>query len=348
MNEFPQRPTLSDVAAAAGVSTVTVSRVIEGSTKVAAKTRGRVQEAMARIGYFGNAAASNLVSGRASNIGIISSNTADYGYAATIRGIEESARINDMAVLIAVIEGTSDAEVHKAVSTVASHSVAGVVVIDFDSAGHTVLPALPDYLPVVSTTSPSEGSGVNRPFASMDEYDGGTKIAQHLIAEGHRSIFILAPPHERPVERRSLGILDTLTAARLPHYPVVRCADWQPRSGYEGALKLLDIYGDQVTAIACGNDEIALGAIRAVLDRGLRVPEDISITGFDDHPLAAFAVPPLTTIRQDFTGLGRLSFAVLDALITGNPLGDEHRIFPELIVRRSVTTPNPARGLSTR
>ncbi|KJQ54501.1 LacI family DNA-binding transcriptional regulator [Microbacterium sp. SA39] len=348
MNGFPQRPTLADVAAEAGVSTVTVSRVVEGSDKVAPKTRDRVQQAMSRIGYFGNAAASNLVSGRASTIGIITSNTADYGYAATIRGIEASAREHDMAVLIAVIEGTSDADIRKAVGTVASHAVAGVIVIDFDSAGHTILPALPAYLPVVSTNSPSEDIGGGRPYVSMDEYEGGAMMAEHLIAEGHRSIFILAPPDKRPVERRSLGILDALTAARLPHYPVVRCADWQPRSGYDGALELLEQYGEQVTAIACGNDEIALGAIRAVLDRGLRVPEDISITGFDDHPLAAFAVPPLTTIRQDFTSLGRLSFTLLDALIAGSEPHGDQRIAPELIVRGSVAAPNSARGLAIR
>jgi DNA-binding LacI/PurR family transcriptional regulator len=100
VNGFPQRPTLADVATAAGVSTVTVSRVIEGSDKVTNKTRERVHEAMDRIGYFGNAAASHLVSGRATAIGIVTSNTADYGYAATIHGIEKRARELDMSVLI--------------------------------------------------------------------------------------------------------------------------------------------------------------------------------------------------------------------------------------------------------
>lgn len=339
MNGFPQRPTLADVAVAAGVSTVTVSRVIEGSDKVAEKTRERVHDAMDRIGYFGNAAASHLVSGRATAIGIVTSNTADYGYAATIHGIEKRAREMDMSVLISVIEGSDVPSVRKVVSTVASHALGGVVVVDFDAGAHAALPALPKYLPAVSATGQSEGSGVDRPYVLMDEYDGGAMAARHLIELGHRSIFILAPHDTRPTERRSLGILDALTEARLPHYPVIRVEDWRPRSGYNGANELLDNYGDQVTAIACANDEVALGAIRAILDRGLRVPEDVSVIGFDDHPLAAFASPPLSTIRQDFDRVGELSFAVLDALMAGRELPEERRVQPELVVRGSTAPP---------
>lgn len=342
MNGFPQRPTLADVASEAGVATATVSRVIEGSAKVAEKTRARVHEAMERIGYFGNAAASQLVSGRATTIGIVTSNTADYGYAATIHGIETRARERDMSILICVIEGSDASSVRKAVSTVASHALGGVVVVDFDSGAQAVLPALPNYLPAVSTTTQTGGSGVDRPFSLIDEYDGGALAAAHLLELGHRSIFILAPYDTRPTERRSLGILDVLTAARLPHYPVIRCSDWRPQSGYDAANELLDNYANQVTAIACANDEVALGVIRALLDRGLRVPEDVSVIGFDDHPLAAFASPPLTTIRQDFETVGALSFALLEALIEGSELPPTRSVQPELVVRGS-TAPPPTR-----
>jgi DNA-binding LacI/PurR family transcriptional regulator len=339
VNGFPQRPTLADVATAAGVSTVTVSRVVEGSAKVAEKTRERVLEAMDRIGYFGNTAASQLVSGRASTIGIVTSNTADYGYASTIHGIEQRARELDMALLISVIEGPDSSSVRKAVRTVASHALGGVVVLDFDEGAHAALPAIPSYLPAVSVTGQPEAAVDNRPVVSIDEYEGGALAARHLIELGHRSVFILAPHDTRPAERRSLGILDTLTEARLPHYPVIRCADWKPRSGYDGANELLDNYADQVTAIACANDEVALGVIRAILDRGLRVPEDVSVVGFDDHPLAAFASPPLTTVHQDFEKLGVLSFTLLDALIAGRELPGERSVPLNLIVRGSTAAP---------
>lgn len=344
MNGFPQRPTLADVARAAGVSTVTVSRVVEGSDKVAAKTVARVHDAMEQIGYFGNAAATQLVSGRASSIGIVTSNSSDYGYASTIQGIESAARDADMAVLISVIEGADPASVRKAVATVASHGLGGVIVMDFDEGAHVVLPAIPAYIPVVSATSPAEGSGVARPYVFMDEYVGGKLAATHLIEQGHRSIFVLAPPDTRPAERRSLGIFDALTEARLPYYPVARAADWQPASGYAGANELLDSFGDRVTAIACANDQVALGAVRAILDRGLRVPDDISIIGFDDHPLAAFAVPQLTTIAQDFEALGRLSFAHLHSLMEGRDLPAVRDVQPQLVVRSSTSHPHPTRG----
>lgn len=348
MNGFPPRPTLADVAAAAGVSPITVSRVVEGSEKVAQATRDKVHAAMESIGYYGNAAARNLVSGRGGAIGIVTSNTADFGYASAIHGIEESARELDMPVLISVIEGVDAASVTKSVRTVASHALGGVIVVDFDESAHSVLPALPAYLPVVSATSPAEGSGVERPYVWMDEYDAGQLAADHLIGLGHRSIFILAPFYTSPTERRSLGILDALTEARLPHYPVVRCADWKPQSGYEGATRLLEDYGDQVTAIACANDEVALGAIRAILDKGLRVPEDVSVIGCDDQPLAAFSSPPLTTVHQDFEELGRLSFDLLDALITGRELPGARVVHPFLVARASTAAPNPQRGLAAR
>lgn len=339
MKAFPQRPTLADVANSAGVSIVTVSRVIEGSPKVAEKTRDRVLEAMDHIGYFGNAAASQLVSGRATTIGIVTSNTADYGYAATIHGIEKSARESDMSVLISVIEGSDRASVRKTVSTVASHALAGVVVVDYDAGAEAVLPALPGYLPVVAATTRARESATTRPLSLTDEYDGASLAAQHLIGLGHRSIFILAPHDSRPTERRSLGIIDALTAARLPHYPVIRCHDWSPRAGYEAAAELFDNYGDQVTAVACANDEVALGAIRAALDRGLRIPEDVSVIGFDDHPLAEFASPRLTTIRQDFESVGANAFALLLELIDGSEASGDRSVGPELVVRATTAPP---------
>lgn len=342
MKSFGQRPTLADVAAEAGVSTVTVSRVVEDSTKVTQKTKDRVRAAMEHLGYFGNAAASSLVSGRFNSMGVVSANTADYGYATTIRGIERVARAADMSVLISVIEGDDDDSVRKGVATVASRALAGIIVMDFDTAAHAVLPALPDYLPVVATTQPNTQTA--RPYVYIDEYLGAQLVADHLIDLGHRSIFVLAPPDQRPAERRSLGVQDALTAAKLPHYPVIRCADWQPASGYEGATRLLAEYGAQVTAIACANDEVAVGAMRAVQDAGLRVPEDVSVVGFDDHPMSEFVRPALTTVHQDFEALGALAFRALMALIGGKELPEDNSVLPTLKVRESTTAPSPDRG----
>ncbi|MDR1798427.1 MAG: substrate-binding domain-containing protein [Bifidobacteriaceae bacterium] len=346
VNGFPERPTLADVAAHAGVSTVTVSRVVEASPKVALKTRERVQAAMDELGYFGNAAATQLVSGRSRTVGVVASNTVEYGYNRVIAGTEQSARLKDLAVLIAVVEGESEDAVRKTVATLASQGLGGVIVIDFDPLGRAVAEALPAYLPAVAATAPHPGYSRSLPSVSIDEYEGSVTAAQHLIGLGHRSIFILDSPNLEAQGRRSRGILDTLDAAHLPHYPTFRCADWSPASGHAATRELLAAYGEAVTAIVCANDEIALGAARAIRDAGLSVPGDVSLVGYDDNPLAAFTEPPLTTIQQDFIELGRLAFDLLTDLIHGvAPLDSPQSIQPSLVIRESTAPPNPARGL---
>lgn len=342
---FPARPTIADVARHAGVSTITVSRVIEGSPKVAGSTRSKVEEAMEDLGYFGNAAATHLVSGRTGTVAVVTSTTADYGYASTIAGIEHQARRHGMAVLIAVIEGESPEAIRSTVRTVASHAVAGVVVLDFDPPAHAVVPALPGYLPAVSTKGPGTGETLVRPSVTIDEYAGAIRATEHLIELGHRTVFVLAPPHQETRERRSEGVQDALNAALLPQYPIIRCADWKPQSGYAGTRELLDRYGDAVTALACANDEIAFGAIRAIYDAGLTVPGDISVVGFDDDPAAQYTRPALTTVRQDFVALGASAFDLLHGLLAGSTeVTFEHQM-PELVVRESTAPPNPRRGL---
>jgi DNA-binding LacI/PurR family transcriptional regulator len=340
---------LADVAAHAGVSTVTVSRVVEGSDKVARKTRERVQAAMDELGYFGNAAATQLVSGRSRAVGVVASNTVEFGYSRVIAGTEQSARLKDLAVLIVVAEGEDEEAVRKTVATLASQALAGVVAIDFDPLGRAVAEALPAYLPAVAATAPHPGYNPRLPSVSIDEYEGTVAAAKHLIEAGHRSIFILDSPSVEAQGRRSKGVLDTLDAAHLPHYPTFRCADWSPASGYAAARELLAAYGDAITAIVCANDEIALGAMRAIREAGLTVPGDISLVGYDDNPLAAFAQPPLTTIRQDFIELGRQAFDLLTDLLEGvaapDGLNSPQLIKPSLVIRESTAPPNPARGL---
>lgn len=342
--QFPQRPTVADVAAEAGVAAITVSRVIEGSDKVAAKTRAKVVTTMEALGYFGNAAATQLVSGRTQTIGIVTSNIIDFGYASTILGIERRARERGWSVLIAAIEDSSPESIRQTVGTVASRALAGVVVIDYDDVAHAVVPAIPSYLPVVTTSGPSISRDAVRPHVSIDDYLGAVAAAEHLIGLGHRSIFVVAPPNYELTESRSIGTLDALNRARLPHYPVARCDSWRPGSGYAAAVELLDAYGDDITAMACGNDELALGAIRAVVNRGLRVPEDVSVVGFDDNPLAAFASPPLTTVAQDFNALGYAAFDLLVGLIEGLEPEESTKPAATLVVRESTAAPNPQRG----
>lgn len=338
-------PTLTDVAKFAGVSLSTVSRVVEDSTKVTAATRDKVKAAMQEIGYYGNAAARQLVSGSSSTIGIITSSTSHYGYSRTIEGIEAEARKAGTATLIAVADNESDEAVRQAISIVVSQNPAGVLILDYDSVGAAVLAALPKHLATIAVTS------AGRPFQGtvsvcIDDHAGGYNLGKHLIAQGHRSIFMISPNYYPEQGTRSDGITKALREARLPEYPTFQCDNWLPESGYAKAMEILDNYGDKVTAIVCANDELAVGAMRAIAEKNLRVPDDISCAGFDDHHVAAFLPTALTTIRQDFEQLGISAFQLLADVIANRSVPPNLTVIePRLIIRESTGPANPSRGL---
>ena len=319
MKPTPKRPTIADVASEAGVSTVTVSRVLSRSQKVSDRTRARVEAVMRELGYFGNSAARQLVSGRPETLAIITSETLPYGYAQTISGAEQRARRAGMSSLICVLDRDDEKAVEHAVASTASHQPAGVVVVDYDVLAHSAISRIPDYLPVVDVGPPQSGESSGKPYVAIDEYGGAYEVTKHLVE---------------------------LRDARLPLYPIVRCESWEPRSGYRACRRLLEEYGELVTAVVCPNDELALGAVRAVHEAGLSVPEDVSVTGFDGILLADVVTPTLTTLRQDFTAAGRAAVELLlDLPDRAGAAPSPVVIASELIRGESTTVPHPRRGL---
>lgn len=339
------RPTLADVAADAGVSAVTVSRLLNKKGRVSPETRRRITASMEKLGYYRNAAAAQLVSGRNQTIGILTSGISEFGYARTIEGIEKSARAAGFQVLISVVDLGDAGDARAAVAPVASHALAGLIVIDYDSNASPIIEALPPYLPIVTTTGPARAHDRPHPSVFINDVAGSQMAARLLLELGHPTAFVIAPPEFDPDEGRSKGALDAITSARRPVFPPQRAQDWTPESGFKAMDALLDDYGDMVTAVVCANDELALGAVSAVAKRGLRVPEDISIVGFDDNPLSRHSIPPLTTVAQDFVGLGHMAFDALRDLIEGEPVKPSQELVPELVVRESTAPPNPHRGL---
>ncbi|XBH20390.1 LacI family DNA-binding transcriptional regulator [Jonesiaceae bacterium BS-20] len=337
-------PTLTDVAKFAGVSLSTVSRVVEDSTKVTAATRDKVKAAMQEIGYYGNAAARQLVSGSSSTIGIITSSTSHYGYSRTIEGIEAEARKAGTATLIAVADNESDEAVRQAISIVVSQNPAGVLILDFDDIGSAVLGAIPKHLATVAVTS----AGRTNPEVvsiCIDDYAGGYNLGKHLISQGHRSIFMIGPNDFPQQGTRSDGVAKALREARLPQYPSFQADDWFPASGYKVATEILENYGERVTAIICGNDELAVGAMRAIAEKNLRVPQDVSCAGFDDHHVSAYLPTALTTIRQDFKQLGTNAYQLLTEVITDKEAPPKMTVIePTLIARESTGEANLNRG----
>jgi DNA-binding LacI/PurR family transcriptional regulator len=324
-------PGLVDVAAKAGVSLSTVSRVLTGRTPVSEKLRARVQAAVDELGYRPNAAAQTLVSGKRSTIAVLARNTSRFGYAATLEGIEQAARDAGYVVMITVIESGSPEDVARAVDMTLSQALAGVIVIEFDAVGVATLEALPDVVPVVAAAGARRKAGT-RPHAFLDDEAGGRAATEFLLGLGHRTVHHIAIPATRRRSGREWGWRTALEAAGAP-VPEVVHAEYSPVSGYEAARRIVD--DPDVTAILCGNDELAIGAARALAERGRKVPEDVSLVGFDDQPFAEMWVPALTTVAQDFADLGRRAFGLLEAWIrTGNRPTDS-AVLPTLVERES-------------
>lgn len=334
---FEHRPPgLVDVAAKAGVSLSTVSRVITGRTPVSASLRTRVMQAVDELGYRPNAAAQTLVSGRRSTIAVLARDTTRYGYAETLRGIEEAARAAGYVVMIAVIDSGDPREIARAVDLTLSQPLAGAIVIEFDDIGIATLEALPASVPAVAAAGARRRGG-SRPHAFLDDETGAREATEYLLSLGHRTVHHIAIPATRARSGRAWGWKKALERAGAPVPSLVQAA-YSPTSGYDAAQILVE--DPSVTAILCGNDELAIGVARAYQERGRRIPGDISIVGFDDQPFAQMWLPSLTTVAQDFTDLGRRTFAQLEHLLSTGDRPADSAVAPRLIVRESGGPPS--------
>lgn len=328
-------PGIVDVAEKAGVSLSTVSRVLSGRTPVSDRLRQKVEAAVAELGYRPNAAAQSLVSGRRSTVAVFARNTIRYGYAATLQGIEEAARAAGYVVMIAVVESDDPHAIAAAIDGALSQPLAGAIVIEFDELGVQTLAAMPKTIPVVAAAGARRPPG-EVPHAFLDDYAGGYEATRYLLAQGHRTVHHVAIPATRPGTGREWGWRAALEEAGAD-VPAVLRASYSPTSGYDVAQTLLGM--PETTAVLCGNDELAIGVARAYQEVGRRIPDDLSIVGFDDQPFARMWTPALTTVRQDFVDLGRRTFALLGSWLTEGHSSPDSAVTPELVVRESVAAP---------
>jgi DNA-binding LacI/PurR family transcriptional regulator len=331
----PRPAVIADVAKLAGVSVPTVSRVLTGAARVRPEKERLVLDAIAKLNYRPSATARALASRQSHTIAIVAGNTSQYGYAETIRGIEEEARADGFTVTITVVETTDPEEVERAVALVLDQSPAGVVVLKFDPPGVAVLESLPRDLPVVAV------SGVRSrdvPQAVLDESRAAETLTEHLLALGHRTVHHVRVPPSRREDGRTTGWRRALKRAGIEQ-PVLFEATWSPESGRTIGREIAR--DPEITAVFCGNDEIAMGVIKGLRDAGVRVPDDVSVVGFDDHPLAAMWSPALTTVRQDFGGLGARGFELLRGAMSGEVARRTSSALPELIIRESTAAPRP-------
>ena len=333
--EKGRAPNIRDVAALAGVSYQTVSRVLNHSESIKDSTRERVLAAIKELGFRPNQAARALVTSRSRTIGVLSADAkAYYGPTTAINSIEQYAREAGYRLSITNINSSDDASIKSGLDYLLSQAVEALVIIAPQVRVFDAIRELSLSVPFVTLESTGRDP---RHSLSIDQIAGARLATKHLIDLGHEEIMHISGPQQWiEAEARMQGFLDEINVADLRvRAPIL--GDWSAHFGYYAGLELLKFR--DFTAVFAGNDQMALGFMHACRELGLDVPGDISVVGFDDIPEAAHFAPPLTTIRQNFAEVGRRAISLLLAELNGITEHDHAPVPAELIVRETTARP---------
>ncbi|WP_214465285.1 LacI family DNA-binding transcriptional regulator [Microbacterium flavescens] len=328
-----QRPSIYDVAKQAGVSHMTVSRVLNGHPNIRESTRERVLQAIDEMNYTRSSIARALATRRAMRIGVLVDSPVQWGPNSTLRAIESAARDAGYAISAFSISDDEESQNDTGVVELVTQGVDALCVIAPRASSLDMLRQQSTGLPTLVIKAEPDPE---MHTAAVDQRAGAMTAVMHLIELGHRSVAHLSGPLDWfDARAREQGWRDALADAGLPIAPPV-VGDWTSDYGYSFG-KTYD-FAD-ATAVFAANDQMALGLIHGLSERGLRVPEDISVVGFDDLPDARHFLPPLTTVRQDFAALGALALQIIIAAIEGEEVTEHDIIEPRLIVRGSSAAP---------
>lgn len=340
MIESKKAATINDVAQKAGVSYQTVSRVINNHPSVREETRKRVMEVIRSLKYQPSSVARSLVTKRSNLIGVVSFGTLHFGPAQMLSNIEQAARTRGYHLSISSIAALTRGELEQAVNTLRRQRVDGILIIE------PLLGAETDFLKEQSAVIPivlvDANPSAGLPCSSIDQHSGGRLGAEHLLRLGHRRIALICGPQQwNDARLRQQGWLSALREAQIK--PVAQAfGDWSAASGYAAARALLA--QKPFSGLLVANDQMALGAYRALREAGLKVPREVSVVGFDNLPESEYFDPPLSTIEQDFPSLGQTSLTQLLSLIEAPKTTASMQVIPpKLVVRASTAKPKEAR-----
>ena len=334
-----KRVTIRDVADRAGVSPTTVSFVLNDvqGPNLRDETRQRVLEAARELGYVPSAAARSLVSGQTSTIGLVIFDAAqipvDGFLPQMLYSLNTVSRDGGFRVLMEPIEDIRRPEAY--LDLVHSRQIDGLIVLNRRAKDRQLLQLIESGFPVVLIGRLDHPSAC---YVGTDDIGLSCKATEHLLGLGHELIAHIsyAPSSYLGARARLIGYRQALKQAGVPYdESLVRFADHSAESGYHETGPLLDL-SPRPTALFAGNDTIAFGAMAAIHERGLRIPEDIAIVGYDDLPNARYAIPPLTTIWSKPLQVGRRAGEMLISLIQGEEPEDAQLVIRgELVIRES-------------
>ncbi len=340
--------TSEEVARLAGVSRATVSRTLSGSARVSAATRARVEAAAARLGYVPDAAAQSLSGAPSKTLALaffandmwalsLLTRPQYHFHLDVLRHIEAAAAQVGYDLLLPSRPASTTSESY--LRQLRSRRIAGTIMVACPPGDVRIQALLEARLPAVFVDAIAEGPRATH--VTSDNADGARQITSHLLDLGHRRIARITGTETDPSGRdRLTGIRRALAAHAVPDDPgLVRASDWSTEGAYHAARSLLATRPD-LTAIIAESDMMAIGVLRALNEHGLRVPHDVSVTGFDDIDLCAYTLPPLTTVRQDSAAMG--SAAVTALLQAIEDTAPPPILLPtELVIRSSTGPPRP-------
>jgi DNA-binding LacI/PurR family transcriptional regulator len=335
---MPKHVTLRDVADYAGVSITTVSNVVRDWPYVSQSMRERVKEAIAKLGYSPHVVAQGLRTGQTQVLAFVVPDLSNPYFAEIVAVAEDIARQYGYTLLVFNSHEDADREA-ECVQRAASRWADGLLISHTTKTRHSSEFWAQFDTPVVAVDRiPADYSG---PQCALDNRRAGELATLHLIELGHQHIAHIAGPQSaRPAVDRQAGYQQALADRGIPWQRILYTSDlWGPTDGYQLTSELLQ--GEEIpTAIFASNDRVAIGALHAITDQGLRVPEDISLVGVDDIEISEHLNPPLTTIHQPLDHLSQQAVEMLIGLIRDEPPPEVAVLLePELIVRRSTARP---------
>jgi DNA-binding LacI/PurR family transcriptional regulator len=328
-----RQPSIKDIARLARVSHSTVSRALQNSPLVNARTAEKIRQIAHESGYRASAVARGLVTQRTRTIGLVVTTVADPFASEVVSGVEQAANDRGYAVFLADSNADPVRE-KKVVQSLAERRVDGIIVTS-SRVGALYLPLLSEMMvPIVLVNDQHPGAFAHS--VMIGNLEGSREAARHLVGLGHRRIAYVGDQfgYQSDIERFA-GYREALDAADIPFLAeLVVHGDGRPEAAMRAMDKLLAL-PDRPTAVCCYNDMSALGAMRSIRLHGLRVPEDISVVGFDDLFLAPYTQPTLTTVRQPMRRMGQLAMESLFKLMSGEESAIRIKVEAELIVRES-------------